>query len=489
MDQSRILIVDDNEAGIEALSGILASEGYELVTASSGEEALHHVQKRPPDLILLDVMMPGMDGYEVCRRIREDPDLSKIPVVMVTALDDRASRLRGIEAGADDFVSKPVDRHELRARVRTITGLNRYRRLVDERTRVEQLIKLSPDGIAVVDQAGNVHLANPALQAILHVEDEDQLRGKPFHQFMADEDIDEWRRAIETVTGRLEGAVHLEATLLAPSGPRATVEISVGAFPLDDGPGAQLLIRDVTMRRRLEREVGRNERLDAIGKATAGVVHDFNNFLQAIRVNAELILRTLDEGSPALEDVRDIIAVTDQSAALTERLLTFARQGEVERRLVDLNEVVSSIQPLLERMTGRKVQLEVRLIDTALPVQGDQGQLEQMLVNLVVNAVDAVGEEGTIRVETDEIRPDDAIRGPVGRPSAVLRVSDDGMGMDEATQANVFEPFFTTKEEKGTGLGLSMVHGIVRSHDGTVSVESEVGVGTVFEIVLPESSV
>lgn len=488
MHESRILIVDDNEDGIEALSGILGSEGYELITASSGEEALQRVRECPPDLILLDVMMPGMDGHEVCRRIRDDPDLSEIPVVMVTALDDKESRLRGIEAGADDFVSKPVDRHELRARVRTITGLNRYRRLVDERTRVEQLIKLSPDGIAVVDQAGIVHLANPALQAMLHVEDEDELRGKPFHQFMAREDIDEWKRAIDTVTGRVDGAVHIEATLLAPSGPRATVEISVGEFPLDDGPGAQLIIRDVTMRRRLEREVGRNERLDAIGKATAGVVHDFNNFLQAIRVSAELILRALDEDDDALEDVQDIITVTDQSAALTKRLLTFARQGEVERRLVDLNEVVSSIQPLLERMTGRKVQLEVSLTDTALPVQGDRGQLEQMLVNLVVNAVDAVGEEGTIRIETDEIRPDDPKRGPASRASAVLRVRDDGMGMDEATRASVFEPFFTTKEEGGTGLGLSMVHGIVRSHDGTVSVESESGVGTVFEIVLPKTS-
>src|SRR5437762_2867893 len=121
-----ILIVDDDPYGRETLAALLGSQGYQLLFAGSGSDALTQAAAQPPDLILLDVMMPKMDGFEVCRRLRADPRLGEVPVIMLTALDDRESRLQGIESGADDFLSKPFDRIELRSRVRTITRLNRY---------------------------------------------------------------------------------------------------------------------------------------------------------------------------------------------------------------------------------------------------------------------------------------------------------------------------------------------------------------------------
>jgi two-component system, cell cycle response regulator len=158
---SSILIVDDLPLGRETVATLISPLGYQLLFASNGAEALRLAQATPPDLILLDVMMPGMDGYEVCRRLRATPALAEVPVIMLTALDDRDSRLRGIEAGADDFISKPYDRIELRARVRTITRLNRYRRLVGERAKFEWVVEHAEDGYLIVADNGAISYANP----------------------------------------------------------------------------------------------------------------------------------------------------------------------------------------------------------------------------------------------------------------------------------------------------------------------------------------
>jgi len=166
-DTSTILIVDDQPLGRETLASLLHGQGYLLVFAHEGAEALAQAAALPPDLILLDVMMPGMDGFEVCRRLRADSRLAKVPIILVTALDDRASRLRGIEAGADDFVTKPFDRAELRARVRTITRLNRYRRLLLERSKFEWVVEQADEGYVVINARDEVRYANPQARRYL----------------------------------------------------------------------------------------------------------------------------------------------------------------------------------------------------------------------------------------------------------------------------------------------------------------------------------
>ena len=165
--QSKVLIVDDLEIGRDTLEGLLLAENYQLEFAGDGFEALDKAAQHMPDLILLDVMMPGMDGYEVCRKLRTNPAIAQIPVILVTALDDRESRLQGIEAGADDFISKPFDRTELRARVRNITRLNRYRRLLDERTRFEGVVAQSDDGYCIIDSDDHLVYANQQARLFL----------------------------------------------------------------------------------------------------------------------------------------------------------------------------------------------------------------------------------------------------------------------------------------------------------------------------------
>lgn len=166
---STILIVDDNAAGRETLEYMLAKHNYQLDFATNGKEALKKASEYPPDLILLDVMMPEMDGFEVCQRLRNDPLLSEVPIILITALDDRESRLQGIEAGADDFISKPFDRTELRARVRTITRLNRYRRLLAERTRFEWVSDQAEDGFVIIDEMDNIRYSNRRAQLYLNL--------------------------------------------------------------------------------------------------------------------------------------------------------------------------------------------------------------------------------------------------------------------------------------------------------------------------------
>ena len=158
--RSIILIVDDTPVGRQTLESLLISENYDLIFAESGEVALAQAAAHKPDLILLDVMMPGMDGFEVCRRLRANPELSDIPVLLVTALDDRQSKLRGIEAGADDFITKPMDRAEMRARVRTITRLNRFRRMLDERARFAWVVEQAENGYVLIGDHDEVFPAS-----------------------------------------------------------------------------------------------------------------------------------------------------------------------------------------------------------------------------------------------------------------------------------------------------------------------------------------
>src|SRR5688572_2397626 len=161
--QSTVLIVDDDTAVREILAALLQNQGYHLVLAATGAEALEQAAALRPDVILLDIMMPEMDGFEVCRRIRATPHLADISVIIITALDDREARLHGIEAGADDFIAKPFDKTELRARVRMITQLNRSRHLMIERAKFARMVEFAPNGIMILDADGTILLANPAM--------------------------------------------------------------------------------------------------------------------------------------------------------------------------------------------------------------------------------------------------------------------------------------------------------------------------------------
>ncbi len=253
-----VLIVDDTLSARRTLESLLKTEGYRLLFAASGAEAPVVAVREKPDLILLDVMMPDMDGYEVCRQLRVTPELSEVPIIMVTALDDRASRLRGLEVGADDFLSKPIDWAELRARTRTIIRLNRYRLLSAQRQRYELLIRLSPDGIVMLNAAGGIILTNEAAEALLIPLGNRALRGAPLQLFLLETEQARFLEAFDRVISGQAPLERLETWLLesADTHPVA-VEISLGRHQWEEHPAVQCLVRDISGRKAAELERNR----------------------------------------------------------------------------------------------------------------------------------------------------------------------------------------------------------------------------------------
>jgi CheY-like chemotaxis protein len=231
--------------------------------------------------------------------------------------------------------------------------------------------------------------------------------------------------------------------------------------------------------------------MEAVGRLAGGVAHDFNNLLTVITGRSAILLGRLKADDPLRRSVEQIQKTADRAAGLTRQLLAFSRKQVLQRKDLDLNDMVEEVSGMLRRLIGEDVELLLTLGPKAGHVNADPGQLEQVLMNLAVNSRDAMPRGGTLGVETDcvqvEAAPPDRPEALPPGPYAVLRVVDTGVGMDAATQARIFEPFFTTKEPgKGTGLGLSMVHGVVRQHGGAIQVRSVVGGGTTFEIYLPQ---
>lgn len=255
-----------------------------------------------------------------------------------------------------------------------------------------------------------------------------------------------------------------------------------------DGVGEQRVIRgywlDVTRRKQLEGRLGRAERLEAVGRLAGGVAHDVNNVLSVIAVSASLLREALPGGDPALAEADAIGRAVDRASQLTRQLLAFSRQQVLRPEVVDVNEVVRSMEPMLVRLFGRQVELVSRLHAEPLQIEVDPGQLEQVLVNLAVNARDAMPAGGTLTIETAPAVADG------GEAGVLLVVSDTGIGMDQATVDHAFDPFFTTKgAARGTGLGLATVHGIVDQSRGSITVASAPGLGTVFQIAFPRVTV
>ncbi len=331
MQKSTILIVDDELFMSKTLEGLLSSPDHVLATASNGEEALAKATDLTPDLILLDVMMPIMDGFEVCRRLRVDPVLADVPVIMVTALDDRESRLRGIEVGADDFISKPLDPVELQARVRTITKLNRYRRLMMERAKFERITQLAPDGIMIVDTENVIRFANPALLKMLGANSEEEVLDTNMLSFVVPEQIENCSNCLsninastsyvarmETVFVRMEGGgrAPVEIQSLNPpftpvqyksvGGEPFPVEVNAGYCDWDDKPAMQIIVRDITERKWAEESI----------KTAYASLKELNEDLRHSRDIFRILFDGLDDGLALLDGEGLVLTVNQAMSTL-----------------------------------------------------------------------------------------------------------------------------------------------------------------------------
>jgi len=356
--------------------------------------------------------------------------------------------------------------------------------------RYRSLVQSSVYGIYRSSLEGRFLDVNPALITMLgYGSPDDVLLLDPENDVFAQPEeherlIDEFRRS-----GRLDG---FEVKWKRKDGSAITVRISGRAVSSADEPADVLeaIAEDVTDRRALEDQFRQAQKMEAVGRLAGGVAHDFNNLLMVISGYAEVILGQMDPASPLHEKGRAIQLAADRATTLTRQLLAFSRKQLLELKVVDVNAIVQDMERLLRPLIGENIELVTILSPEAAHTRADAGQLEQVIMNLVVNAKDAMPAGGKLTFRTDNIVVDENHRRGQHfiRPGnyVTLLVSDTGMGMDRETQSRIFEPFFTTKEKgKGTGLGLSTVYGIVKQSGGYVMVQSEVGRGSAFQIYLP----
>ncbi|HYW06529.1 MAG TPA: PAS domain S-box protein [Longimicrobium sp.] len=360
--------------------------------------------------------------------------------------------------------------------------------LREEEERSRLLLELLPEAV-LVHSGGVVVYVNPAALALLGASSAAEVVGRRMLDLLHAEYRD---FVAERIRGMIEsGAPVPLARERLVRGDGGTVEVEVIAAPITYGGTTSVLVvaRDISERLRLEEQLRLAQRMEAVGRLAGGVAHDFNNLLTAIKGNADLLAMDIPHGSPMREDVAEIQGAAARAAELTRQLLAFGRGQVLQPRLLDPNAAITASIKILRRLLPRNVEIETALDEDAGYVRADPTQLDQILLNLALNARDAMPDGGTVRLETGsvEILPGDP------RPAYMLAgeyvricVTDSGHGMDDLTRERVFEPFFTTRGSgNGTGLGLSTVYGIVKQSGGYIWVESAPGNGTTFRILLP----
>lgn len=483
---STVLVVDDDELSRQYLHGLLAAENYSVLLANSGAEALQIAARALPDLVLLDIIMEGMDGFEVCRQLRANPELFQVPIVMLTSLEGRAAQLRGLEAGADEFLHKPVDPDELLARVRTITRLNRFRQLSDERMRFEAAVAYAPDGIVLTDGEGRILHSNSAFVRLVGRPPEgilDCFRGETAALLRAQlATLDRPGRQMDT----------FETQLLVAAVPGTCVDVTVVRLPWSERTILEFILRDVTDRKQLEAQLFRLQRIDLLGQLAGGVVHDVNNLMTAITINAEILHAT---GTPEIQRRAGMIRESaERASALLRRLVPFASNANQKLKPVDLARMLHEFAPAMGKLLGDDITLEVEASPGLPAILGESTDLHQAVLNLCLNARDAMPGGGKLRLAAAAISLTPAQARVIGADATAgdfvaVSVRDTGTGIAPGILDRLFDPFFTTKpRETATGLGLAVVLRVMRRHNGFVGYETEVGAGTCFTCYFPALS-
>ncbi len=556
----RILVAEDSPTQAEHLRLLLEEQGYRVEVAANGAEGLQKVKQARPDLIISDVVMPGMDGYAFCQAVKSYAASRKVPFILFTDRHGPADIIEGFLQGADNFIPKSSSDDYLLERVRRILEQLEHRRKgqlsVDILVRIgEREISVSADKqqmfellIATLEETGRINDQLKDAQRLLQQHAQDLVAK-----------VEERTRELREAQQRLQHVVssspsvlytlRVEGRELVPAWVSENVERFSGYTPqeiagagwwaervhpddraivtaqiatllserhvareyrfrhrdgtyhwvrdeqilIEDAAGQREVVgswSDVTERKRLEAQLLQSQKMESVGRLAGGVAHDFNNLLGVITGYGDLLQRDVGPRHPAFARVTEIRKAADRAAALTRQLLAFSRKQVLEPKVLDLNAVVADIEKMLRRLIGEDVQLVTVLGGDLGRVKADPGQMEQVIVNLAVNARDAMPEGGKLIIETGNVDLDAAYaRGrPDARPGAhvMLAISDTGHGMDTETLSHMFEPFFTTKEQgKGTGLGLATVYGIVRQSGGHITVYSEPGHGTTFKVYLP----
>lgn len=519
-----LLVVDDDPANLTAISEMISGLGADVVVAASGREALRRVLQHDFCAILMDVRMPGMDGYETAALIRQRERSRRIPVIFLTAQDkDQAQVFRGYSEGAVDYVFKPVEPVVLRAKVSVFIEL--YKQAEEIRAKAQQERRLLEENLQIRGErieaerqlrstekreAAVLHLLPIAVyeagladhgmtRAFLHDDAARRLLGFAAADFAGDGRLwldrihDEDRAsALDALRGLGEGGGYsteyrwrcadgeyryfLDQGVVAPAGG-------------GDQPRIYGAMLDVHDRRLLEQQLLHSQKLDAIGKLTGGIVHDFNNMLTVVIGNLDRMRRSKGIDATTATRLEHALQGALHCRDITRRLLGFARQQSLSPQAIDLNGLINSLSDLVARTLGERVEITRTLAGELWQICCDASQIEAALLNLLVNARDAMPEGGRVTISTANVTIDEPPMSPRSLPAGeyvVLEVADTGAGMSKDVLDRAFEAFFTTKgAAHGTGLGLSTIHTFVKRSGGDLTIESHPGEGTTVRIYLP----
>ena len=483
----RILVVDDTEANRYAVSRHLRQAGYTVWEATDGRSALVRMAEEPPDLMIVDIRMPGIDGFEVVRRVRSDPRTRHMPVLHVSAsFTDPVSQAAGLDSGADGYLTHPVEPVVLLASVR---ALLRARAAEREAKAAEASWRATfeaiGDAVCVVDASGRIERCNAALEEIVGTA---AVKGRR----LAD--------LVPVLTGipdppflAAAGGQPLAGTELVIQGKRLLVSCRGMAEPDGSIPRAVCVMTDVTRQRAAENRLQQAQRLEAAGQLAGGIAHEINNMMTVVLGLTEFMIRSRVLQPGHERDMGEIAKAANRAADMARQLLAFTRRQMLHPKLLDLNATLAGMGRLVRQLMGANREVTFHLAPDAGQVYADEGQLEQVILNLALNARDAMKRGGQFTISTSLERlgsefaaqyPDIEIRpGEYAR----ITVADTGVGMDPETLERAFEPFYTTKPVgEGSGLGLATVYGIVKQSNGYVWGESAPGGGTRFHVYLPQ---
>jgi two-component system cell cycle sensor histidine kinase/response regulator CckA len=469
--QPVLLLVEDNPGDAELVCEMLDWPGapsvYTVRHVTNLADALRILRAEPVDVVLLDLRLPDASGIECVRELLQISRATAI--IVLSGLCDETLALTCIDAGAQDYLNKEELRPALLRRTidRSMTRMKEARATDALRRQFERLVGSIPDAVVVTDQRGTVLFGNDAALALFARTREDFIGARPKLDFK-DSPVSEL-----TITRGEE---------------RRACEMRVVDCEWNGAPARLALIHDMTEQKRLDDHLKHAQKMEAIGLIAGGVAHDFNNLLAIMLLYAEMLRTEFDPDDPRLLEVIEIVHSIDRAQALTRQLLAFSRKQASEATVLNMTEVVAGVHSMLQRTLPASIDFVVLPADDIWPVRADKGQLEQVLMNLAVNARDAMPSGGRFAIEIEnrsisgpnkELQPGDYV---------ALRITDSGTGIPPEHLDRIFDPFFTTKARgHGTGLGLAMCYGIIGQAGGSLTVESRLGSGTSFLILLPRT--
>jgi PAS domain S-box-containing protein len=504
-DRLRLLLVEDNSNDAELILRAINGAGFEPIclrvqTAADCRAALSH---EPWDVLVSDYSLPQFSAMGALQCLHERH--LDLPFIVVSGTIDEESAVTILRAGAHDFVTKqnlarlgPAIRRELQDARDRAARRHAQRDLQVQRDMLRLVIDTNPNLIFVKDGAGRFVLANRAVADLYDTTVEALIEQREDASAAVSDDVARFLAADQEVL-RTGQARFDEAQSIADlrTGKVRWFETRRVPLVLSDGTQQVLGIGTEITDRRLAQEALRvteeqfrqAQKMEAVGQLAGGIAHDFNNLLTAILGYTELSIEQVGADSDLASDLKEIAKAGDRARGLTSQLLAFSRKQVLQPKILDLNAVVAEVERMLRRVIGEDIRFEIAVDPNLSPVKADPSQIHQVLMNLAINARDAMPRGGTLRIATanalataGELQSDAA----VARRCVVLTVSDTGSGMTPEVRARIFEPFFTTKAPgKGTGLGLSMVYGVVTESGGRITVESERDRGTTFTIYLP----